>query len=256
MSGSLVDLSIIVPAYNEESQLADTLDRIRGFLEGRPASAAEVIIVDDGSRDGTARLVRAAAIQWPAVRLVRLPRNHGKGAAVRAGVAAATGDLIAFVDADLSADLQLLAILLDDLGTVDVAIASRAIPGARLLRRQSLPRESLAKLYAKLVGLLLLRGIPDAHCGLKAFRRDAARSIFALVREDRSLFDCEAMLVAALQQRPMTQRPVTWSHRPDTRVPMTPREVLTIATGFVRLKVRHRSLRPPRARDLTPNGER
>lgn len=249
-------LSLIVPAYNERKRLPQALAAIRCFIERRAIPGDEVIVVDDGSTDATAALVIDSASRWPKLRLVQLPRNRGKGAAIRAGVEASSGVLVAFTDADLAVHLGVLDALLDDLAFSDLAIASRAVPGARLIQRQGRVRESFGKLYSRVARMFLVRGIPDAHCGLKAYRAEAARAIYAQVREDGVLFDTEAMLVAALERRPMTQRPSVWKHQPDSRVPMTPRTVVTIVTGIVRLKVRHRSLWPPAAHDVTPDGAR
>jgi dolichyl-phosphate beta-glucosyltransferase len=251
-----IALSIVIPAFNEHDRLPRACVAIRRYLEERAWTDAEVVVVDDGSTDGTATVVRDAALTWPQLRLVSLARNSGKGAAVRAGVNASLGRAIAFTDADLSTDLALLDTLLADLAFADVAIASRAVPGARIERHQSLLREGIAKLYGVFARALLFRGVPDSHCGLKAFRADAARAIYDRVGEDRGLFDSESMLVAALQGRSLTQRPATWRHDPDSRMPMSARTVVHLVTGIARLKLRHRSLWPPRVRDVTPRAAR
>src|SRR5438309_238727 len=169
MEPRVPSLSIVIPAYNERDRLPRSLDLVRAYLS-RGGRDAEVIVVDDGSADGTADLVRETSREWSALRVIQLPANRGKGAAVRAGMLASRGEQVAFADADLSAPIEQLDLLLDDLADAEVAIVSRALRGARLERRQSRLRESMGKLYAAVAQLLLLRGVPDAQCGLKAYR--------------------------------------------------------------------------------------
>ncbi len=204
-------------------------------------------MVDDGSRDGTADLVRELSRDWPALRLESLERNSGKGAAVRAGFAVARGECVAYADADLSAPIDQIAALLADLGDSDVALVSRALPGARLLRRQSVVRETAGKLYALVAQALLLRGVPDAHCGLKIYRGELGRAIFRRVREDGILFDIEALLLAALRGARISQRPAVWSHEPNSRIRFNVVRAFRIGGALLRLKLRYRLLLPVRA---------
>lgn len=248
----MIDLSIVVPAYNEADRLPASLALIRRYLSAR-GFAAEVIVVDDGSRDATAEHARAIAADWSALRVITLGRNRGKGAAVRAGIAASRGRSVAFADADLSAPIEQLDELLDELTVADVAIVSRAVPGARLLRRQSRPREYMGRLYSHVARAALLRGVPDAHCGLKAYRGDVARSVFSRVREDGILFDIEALLLATIDARTIAQRPAVWTHHPASRIRLDPRRALGIGAALLRIKLRYPSLRtrkvrPPQAR--------
>ncbi|HEV8535674.1 MAG TPA: glycosyltransferase [Candidatus Limnocylindria bacterium] len=239
-------LSLVIPAYNEEERLAPSLTRVRSYL-ARSGRDAEVIVVDDGSTDGTPALVRERAATWPALRLARHERNRGKGAAVRTGIAASTGDLVAFADADLSAPIEQLDLLLQDLSDCEIAIMSRALPGTRLLYRQSLGREGLGKLYAVLVRILVLRGIPDPQCGLKLYKGALAREIFAQVRDDRVVFDTEALLLATRRGARISQRPAVWRHDPASRLRFGMASSIAVGVALLAMKLRYRVLVAPRA---------
>lgn len=235
-----VQLSIVIPAYNERDRLARSLDTLYAHLARSGHRDAEVIVVDDGSTDTTADLVREWGVRWPALRLVQLPANQGKGAAVRAGVGTSRGEVVAFTDADLSAPIEQLELLLGDLADAEVAILSRALPGTRLERRQSRPREAMGKLYALLAQLLVIRGVPDAQCGLKAYRGALGRELFAGARESGVLFDTEILAMAARRGLRISQRPALWRHDPASRLRFGLGASIGIALGLLRLKLRHR----------------
>src|SRR6266511_2147769 len=232
-------LSLVVPAYNERARLAPTLELLSAHLARSGHHDAEVIVVDDGSTDGTADLVRDWARRWPALRLIQLATNQGKGAAVRAGILASRGDVVGFADADLSAPIEQLELLLHDLEDVEIAILSRALPGARIERHQSRARETMGKLYGLLAELLVIRGVPDAQCGLKVYRGALGRDLFAQVRESGVLFDTEVLAMAALRGIRISQRPALWRHDPDSRLRFGLRGSLGIALTLLRLKLRH-----------------
>lgn len=241
-----VELSLVIPAYNERKRLPRSLPAIREYAQ-RAGRRLEVIVVDDGSSDGTAELIREVANEWPAVRLVSLRRNSGKGAAVRTGFARSSGEIVAFCDADLSAPIDQLDGLIEDLGDADVALLSRGLPGARLERRQSVLRETLGKLYSVVARLVLLRGVPDAHCGLKAYRGGIGRVVFREVVENGILFDIEALVILALRGGRISQRPAVWSHDPGSRIRLGLSSAWAVVVGLARIKLRHRVLWPIRA---------
>jgi glycosyltransferase involved in cell wall biosynthesis len=239
-------LSIVIPAFNERRRLPRALELIRKHMTAGDLDW-EVIVVDDGSTDGTADLVRQYASEWPALRLVQLPRNRGKGAAVKAGVNASLAPIVGFTDADLAAPIEQLDLLLADLADSEVAIVSRALPGARLGKRQSFGREAMGRAYSRLTEALVLRGVRDAQCGLKLYRGSAARSIFARVVEDGIIFDTEALLVATQHGYRISQRPATWDHDPDSRIRSSVPMAVDVAMAILRMKLRHRVMWPPRA---------
>jgi dolichyl-phosphate beta-glucosyltransferase len=238
-------LSIVIPAYNEVDRLPRSLELIRRYLvAGGLSASSEVIVVDDGSTDGTPELVRSLRPRWPTLRLIEHTSNRGKGAAVRTGILSSRGEFVAFADADLSAPIEQLDLLLADLEDADVAIVSRAMPEAKLERRQSRGREAMGKLYAALAQMLLLRGIPDAQCGLKLYRGELAREIFARVEEMGILFDTEALVVAALSGARISQRPAVWRHDPASRIRFDFGRAFGVGLALLRIKLRHRLILP------------
>lgn len=237
-----VHLSVVIPAYNERERLGRSLDLLSAHLARFAHRDTEVIVVDDGSTDGTPELVREWCARWPAVRLIQLPTNRGKGAAVRAGVLASHGEVVAFADADLSAPIEQLDLLLADLDDADIAIVSRALPGTRLERRQSRPREAMGKLYALLAQLLVIRGVPDAQCGLKVYRGVIGRELFSRSRENGVLFDTEVLAIAAKRRLRISQRPALWHHDPGSRLRFGLSGSIGVAVALLRVKLRHRIL--------------
>lgn len=233
-------LSVVIPAYNERERLGRSLELLFAHLARFAHRDTEVIVVDDGSTDGTPELVSEWCARWRALRLIRLPTNRGKGAAVRAGVLASHGDVVAFADADLSAPIEQLELLLVDLDDAEIAILSRALPGTRLERRQSRPREAMGKLYALLAQLLVIRGVPDAQCGLKAYRGPIGRDLFARSRETGVLFDTEVLALAAMRHLRISQRPALWRHDPASRLHFGLGGSIGVAVALLRVKMRHR----------------
>ena len=218
-------LSILIPAYNEQDRLPQTLDRIAQYLATRDFSH-ELLVVDDGSRDKTREVVREFASSRPWVRLVQYddergaPVNRGKGFAVRAGVEAAVGRDILFTDADLSTPIEDLEKLLPPIsrGDCDVAIASRALPDSDLAVRQPIHRELMGRTFNKIVQKLAVPGIVDTQCGFKAFRGDVAKRVFAVAHIDGFGFDPEILFLARKFGYRIEEVPVTWRHVDNWRV--------------------------------------
>jgi dolichyl-phosphate beta-glucosyltransferase len=211
-------ISVVVPAYNEEARLAPTLDRIAAFFEGRREDW-ELIIVDDGSRDRTSAIGEAFAAAHPGrARVLRQPRNRGKGAAVRTGVLAARGDEVLFSDADLATPIEELERLREAIRAgADVAIGSRAIAGADIRVRQHPIRELMGRTFNLVVRALAIGGIKDSQCGFKLFRADAARDLFGRATVDGFAFDVE-ILVLARGRWKVAEVPVVWRHIEASKV--------------------------------------
>ena len=209
-------LSVVIPAFNEERRLPSTLRSVVDFLRPRGASF-EVLVVDDGSTDGTAAVVGVFAD--PAVRLVGSPVNRGKGHAVRTGMLAATGDRRLMTDADLSTPMTDLPALEEALARgCDIAIGSRALPGSKVELRQGAFREGMGRVFNLGVRLLLLKDLHDTQCGFKLFTAEAAHSAFSASRLDGFSFDVEALVVARQHGLLVTEVPVTWRNDTATRV--------------------------------------
>ena len=177
---SALTLSIVIPAFNEERRLPPTLDAIFSWLDTHSYSDAEVLVVDDGSRDATAQVVLARAKADPRVRLVKNPGNRGKGCAVRHGMMEAQGEWILMSDADLSAPIEELPKLFQATanGAAAVAIGSRALDRSLIGVHQTRIRE-LSGIFFNWI-MRMITGLPyaDTQCGFKLYRRDAAREIF------------------------------------------------------------------------------
>ena len=232
-----IALSVVIPAFEEARRIGPTLAAIRAYLEAR-ALPAEIIVVDDGSRDGTAARAREALTGFPEARVIRLPENEGKGAAVRAGVLEARGDLVLFSDADLSTPISEADKFLPLIENgADVVIGSRAIPGADIRVRQGLVRETMGKFFNRLVRLVVLKGIPDTQCGFKLFRRDAARSVFGEAEVCGFCFDVEILALCVRRGLGVRQVPVVWLNSPPSKVLLI-RSSLRMIADLLRIRLR------------------
>ena len=208
-------LSVVIPAFNEAHRLPATLARVGEHLaaQGRPH---EILVVDDGSSDGTADVARSVGAD---VRVLRHEPNRGKGYAVRRGMLAATGARRLMTDADLSTPIEELARLEAELDRGwDVAIGSRAVAGARVEVHQPAYREAMGRVFNVLVQVLLLPGLADTQCGFKLFTAGAADAAFRACRLDGFSFDVEALYVARLRGLRIAEVPVVWRNDAATRV--------------------------------------
>lgn len=211
-------ISVIIPAYNEGERLPASLDQVLAHI-AQERWTAEVIVVNDGSRDHTADLVRAYARKHPAVRLVENPGNRGKGYSVRNGMLNANGDVLLFTDADLSSPIheakKLFAAL--DAGA-DIAIGSRWLRAELQTRRQSLLRQLFGRVFNLLLRLILGLRFVDTQCGFKAFKRAAALRVFPRQRIERWGFDPESLYLARKAGLSVAEVPVQWAHDERSKV--------------------------------------
>lgn len=239
------DLTIVIPAYNEERRLPATLDELdRHFA--RDPRAVEILVVDDGSTDGTARVVRERAATRPALRLLALGRNAGKGAAVRAGLAASRAPLRLFTDADLSVPPEHLAPLERAVAAgASVAIGSRAHPDSRIPVPQSIVRRNLGRLFNRLMRALVGIRLADTQCGFKLFTADACERILPLARSDGFAFDVELLALARARGLRVVECPVVWRNDAESKVDIV-RHPLAMLAELLAIR---RRLRDNAARD-------
>ena len=211
-------LSVVIPVYNEESGLRDTLAAVGRHLTRTRPGDHEIVVSDDGSADRSAAIAEEMARELP-IRLERSDRNRGKGAAVRRGMLAARGDPILFFDADLSTPLEEMERFTAALDAgADVAIGTRKHKDAQIDRWQPWHRVQLGLAYTRLTNVLLGLSFSDFTCGFKAFRAAAAREIFRRQQLERWSFDAEILFLAARLGLRVTQLPVRWADRADSRV--------------------------------------
>ncbi len=214
-----LDLSIVIPAFNEERRLPKTLDSVVAFLQSRPLRA-EIIVVDDGSTDATSQLVASYQSKYAGLRLVSNGRNRGKGFSVRHGMLEARGEYALFTDADLSTPIEeadkLLAALKEQ--GYDAAIGSRAVDRSLIQIHQSAVRERAGILFNYMVRWIMGIEFSDTQCGFKAFRMDRARIIFEQQRIERFGFDPEILFLAKRHGLRVAEVPVRWSHDAATKV--------------------------------------
>lgn len=219
MSSRDPDLSIIIPSYNEESRLPATLERIASYL-ATSGLEAEVLVVDDGSKDGTAAVAEYFRIKIPTLRVVSNGVNRGKGYSVRHGMQEARGRIALFTDADLSAPIEEAGKLIDALQTYDVAIGSRAMDRSLITVHESPFREFAGIIFNKIVRIILWLPFVDTQCGFKAFRRERCGIIFDQQTIERFGFDPELLFLASRHRLKAVEIPVSWGHSPATKVNM------------------------------------
>ncbi|MFF8942527.1 dolichyl-phosphate beta-glucosyltransferase [Streptomyces sp. NPDC014864] len=238
----VVDLSVVIPAYNEEQRLGPTLDAVVAYLTDNESrfGAWEVVVADDGSTDGTRDLVTTR--QDSRVQLVTAVRNRGKGHALRLGVAATSGRRVLVTDADLAAPIEELEQLDKALGEGNAAaIGSRSVPGATIERHQHRVRELLGRAGNLLIRGVAVPGIRDTQCGFKLFEGDRAREAFATSRLNGWGIDVEVLQHFHRSDWPVAEVPVRWSHRSGSKVGAL--DYGRVLAELARLKAR--SLRPP-----------
>jgi len=209
-------LSIVIPAFNEERRLPHTLADLKRY-QAQSTRDMEIIVVDDGSWDGTVALVEREAEAFPGLRV--LPRPHrGKGAAIRAGMLEARHPYLILCDADLSMPVEELDRFVAVLDSgCQVAVGSREAPGSKRYHEPRL-RHIMGRIFNLLVQILVIRGLSDTQCGFKGFQREVARDLFAHQRLDGFSFDAEILFLARKRRYRLQEVPVTWYFDADSRV--------------------------------------
>jgi dolichyl-phosphate beta-glucosyltransferase len=203
-----VSCTVVIPAYNESARIAGSLEKILAHATRR-AWSVEILVVNDGSTDNTADIVRSYAERNPQLRLVENPGNRGKGYSVRNGMLQGQGDILLFSDADLSSPIEEADKLFEVLAEgADVAIGSR----------QPLHRQLFGRVFNLLLRMVLGLRFKDTQCGFKAFTRRSAEAIFPLQQIERWGFDPELLYIATRFGLKTVEVPVEWAHRTGTRI--------------------------------------
>ncbi|PYX68214.1 MAG: glycosyl transferase [Acidobacteria bacterium] len=209
--------SIVIPAYNESARISATLEKVLAYIAQRGWNA-EVIVVNDGSRDSTAEIVRCAE-RNPALRLIENPGNRGKGYSVRNGMLNAHGEILLFSDADLSSPIEEASKLVNAISAgADIAIGSRWLRSELQTERQPLYRQLFGRVFNVMLRVTLGLKYSDTQCGFKAFTRRAAQTIFPLQRIERWGFDPELLFLANKFGFKVAEVPVKWAHSEGTRI--------------------------------------
>ena len=210
--------SIVITALNESARIGATLESVVSCVRAR-GWAAEIIVVNDGSKDATADVVRAFAQNAPEVRMIENSGNRGKGYSVKAGFLQALGDIVMFTDADLSAPIEeaerLFAAIAEG---ADIAIGSRWLKTSRQTHRQPLYRQFFGRCFNLVIRTVMGLEFADTQCGFKAFTRSAAQTVFQLTTIERWGFDPEILFIALKRGLRVVEVPVSWAHDSRSRV--------------------------------------
>ena len=240
MTESPVDLSVVVPAYNEEGRLEPGLRRAVEYLRGR-GRPFELLVIDDGSRDATSAI--AAAFAAEGVRVIRHERNRGKGAAVRTGVVASRGARVLISDADFSTPIEEVEKLEARLGDgTPLVIGSRGMDSSQVRQHQPFYREMMGRTFNLIIRLIGVRGIRDTQCGFKLVAGDAGRSLFSSLTLDGFAWDVEMIWLARRRGYGIAEVGVVWVNSPDSRVDPI-RSSLAMLRDVVLMRFRHRGSR-------------
>ncbi len=244
-------MTIVLPAYNEQSRIGPALDELFEYLDAPPVEGIhpqiDVLVVDDGSTDRTAELVRErAAARDPraAALTVMTVRHGGKGAAVRAGMLAAEGDLVVFADADMATPPEELPKLTAALADADVALGSRIQPdGSDMRATQPGYRRFLGSVFHLLASVWVVGEVKDTQCGFKGFTREAAQDLFARQRVTSIVFDVELIHLARRRGYRLAVVPIRWRDVRGSRLRPGARLALRVAWDLFRIPLLHRDVR-------------
>ena len=227
-------LTILIPAYNEEKRLPESIRVIDAYCSKHLDQPYELLVVDDGSQDQTASLMREMQKQIPALVLHQYAENRGKGYALRSGMHLAGGQFIVFTDSDLSTPIEEIQPMLEKLKEgASIVIATRKKSGATLVQRQPLWRESMGKVFTWLSNVILGLNFSDFTCGFKGFEAMAGKQIFSLQKIRRWAFDSEVLFLAKQFGYKIVEIPVQWKDSPESKVHVIQDSASSLASLFL-----------------------
>lgn len=208
-----MDLSVVIPAYNEQQRISKTIRKIQEFLDSKNFDY-EIIVVDDGSRDNTS----TTAQQFKKTKVIRLGKNQGKGNAVKEGILNANKSLVLMTDADLSTPIEELDKLIKEIKNNDIVIASRNLPESKITVKQPFLRSFLGKIFPLLVKIIVLQDFEDTQCGFKLFKTNTAKEVCAKQTIKRFGFDVELLTIAKTKGYEIKEVPVSWENSDKSKV--------------------------------------
>ena len=210
-------LSIIIPAYNEAERIRGTIETICVFLKKKHIYS-EIILVNDGSTDDTLQIINEYHDSNDIIKVVSYKKNRGKGYAVKKGMLSASGDILLFIDADLSTPIEETDRFLNEIENYDVLIGSRRLKNSNITKRQPFLRVFLGRLLSLFVNSIFSFDIDDTQCGFKMFKKQAAIRIFHYLKIEKFAFDVEVLYLAKYFDLKVGQLPVTWYNEIDSSV--------------------------------------
>lgn len=237
---TVYELSVIIPAWNEEKRLPATLEKVIDFLKGQ-VYTSEILVVTDGSKDRTVEVAESFTSIFPSLQVISFPFNKGKGFGVKEGMRAASGKYRLFMDSDYAVPIDFVTPFLTAVQHegYDIVIGSRAMEQSKVTASQGFPRQQLAQLFGFLQWLVLRLPFRDTQCGFKLFTATAAESYFPQVVYDCAYFDAELLYLAHKSGAKIKQVPVTWQHDGETRLPIGLRRSIDLFGKLLRIRQLH-----------------
>lgn len=236
-----IEISIVIPAYNEEARISVSLEKIAAYMYRR-GTLYELIVVNDGSTDSTLSVVQELIPKIPSLKIVTYDKNQGKGNATKAGVLEAKGQIVFFTDADLSTPIEEIERFLVEIKQADVVIGSRAAHGASIKIHEPFHREILGKLFCLFVRLFCVPGFADTQCGAKMFKGEVSRILFQQLKIARFAFDVELLYLAKRSGFRVKELPITWYFSNNSRV-RTFRDGFKMLWDVMKIKAMHNSIK-------------
>jgi dolichyl-phosphate beta-glucosyltransferase len=228
-----MDVSIIVPAYNEQYRIGNTLKKIDAYFK-KKGCKYEIIVVDDGSTDNTVKVIKS--LKNKHIHILKNGINRGKGYSVRAGIMDSENSLVLFSDADLATPVEEFDKMHDEIKKgYDIVIASRNLPESKVLVTRSIYRKIIGKTFPLIVRLLLLRGIKDTQCGFKLLKSDAAKKVVKVQFIPRFAFDVEMLFIARKKGYKIKEVPVRWNDIKGSKVNPI-KESFRMLMGIIKIK--------------------